>query len=119
MDMRRFVVGVDGSYPARAAIRWAVAHAREQDAALLLVHVADDEWGAVGAELIDEVDEGARRLLTQELDYARTAASGRPVEGELRAGSPMVMLASYSDPESVLVVGTHKTGFHYGRAFGS
>ncbi|KAK0329817.1 hypothetical protein LTR94_035245, partial [Friedmanniomyces endolithicus] len=59
MNIREFVVGVDGSVPARAAVRWAIAHAREHSAAVSLVHVADDEWGAVGTELIDEVDSGA------------------------------------------------------------
>lgn len=119
MEMRRFVVGVDGSLPARAAVRWAIAHARERDAEVVLVHVADDEWGAVGAELIDEVDEDARERLDEELDYARSVAGGRAIGGELRSGSPMVVLASFSAPDVMLVVGTHKTGFHYGRAFGS
>ncbi len=31
----------------------------------------------------------------------------------------MAELASFSDALTMLVVGTHKTGFHYGRAFGS
>jgi len=119
MDTSRFVVGVDGSLPARAAIRWAIAHAREREAEVILVHVADDEWGAVGVDLIDEVDEDARQLLQNEVEYAHSLDGGRPVSGVLRSGSPMVVLASFSDPEAMLVVGTHKTGFHYGRAFGS
>ncbi|RDV44956.1 hypothetical protein DOE76_09460 [Leifsonia sp. ku-ls] len=120
MNIREFVVGVDGSVPARAAVRWAIAHARERAAAVSLVHVADDEWGAVGSRLIDEVDAGAGALLDEELANARASApAGVSVTGELRTGSPMVVLASYSRPERMLVVGTHKTGFHYGRAFGS
>lgn len=120
MNIREFVVGVDGSVPARAAVRWAIAHARERSARVTLVHVADDEWGAVGTQLIDEVDAGASRRLDEELAYARSTASPTvPIAGELRSGSPMVVLASYSRPETMLVVGTHKTGFHYGRAFGS
>jgi nucleotide-binding universal stress UspA family protein len=120
MNIREFVVGVDGSVPARAAVRWAIAHARERSARVTLVHVADDEWGAVGSQLIDEVDAGAGRRLDEELASARSTASPTvPIAGELRSGSPMVVLASYSNPETMLVVGTHKTGFHYGRAFGS
>lgn len=120
MNIREFVVGVDGSVPARAAVRWAIAHAREHSAAVSLVHVADDEWGAVGTELIDEVDSGAGALLDEELANARSLAPADvAVTGELRSGSPMVVLASYSRPDRMLVVGTHKTGFHYGRAFGS
>ncbi|MGH1548796.1 universal stress protein [Leifsonia poae] len=119
MHMRRFIVGVDGSLPARAATRWAIAHAREHEAEVRLVLVADDEWGVVGTGLIDEVDEDARQRLDGELRFARALASDLPISGELRSGSPMVVLASLSDADVMVVVGTHKTGFHYGRAFGS
>ena len=119
MDIRRYIVGVDGSLPSRAAIRWAIGHARQDDAEVTLVHVADDEWGAVGAELIDEVDAGARGLLDDEVAYARSLQGTVSMRAELLRGSPMAVLASLGDPETMLVVGTHKTGFHYGRAFGS
>ncbi|QNE36979.1 universal stress protein [Leifsonia shinshuensis] len=119
MEIRRYIVGVDGSVPARAAIRWALAGARERGVGVTLVHVADDEWGAVGSRLIEEVDQDAGKRLDEELDYARSLGTGVPVGGEVRLGSPMAELASYSDPGTMIVVGTHKTGFHYGRAFGS
>ena len=119
MEIRRYVVGVDGSVPARAAIRWAVAGARERGLGMTLVHVADDEWGAVGALLIDEVDQDAEKRLGEEVAYARSLGTDVPVHGEIRTGSPMAELASFSDQRTMIVVGTHKTGFHYGRAFGS
>ncbi|SEA51150.1 universal stress protein [Leifsonia sp. 21MFCrub1.1] len=119
MQIRRYIVGVDGSLPSRAAIRWAIGHAREHGAEVTLAHIADDEWGAVGAELIDEVDAGARRLLDGEVAYARSLEGTAGLRAELLSGSPMTVLASLGDAESMLVVGTHKTGFHYGRAFGS
>lgn len=119
MEIRRYVVGVDGSVPARAAIRWAVAGARERRVGVTLVHVADDEWGAVGSLLIDEVDQDAQRRLADEVAYAQSLGTDVPVRGELRVGSPMAELASFSDAGTMVVVGTHKTGFHYGRAFGS
>lgn len=119
MKIRQFVVGVDGSVPARAAIRWGLAAARERDCPVMLVHVADDDWGVVGARLIDEVNDGAERLLGEELAYARSLDETVTVLAELRAGSPMWELAELSGPDVMLVVGTHKSGFHYGRAFGS
>ncbi|MFE4471000.1 universal stress protein [Leifsonia sp. NPDC056824] len=119
MEIRRYIVGVDGSVPARAAIRWAVAGARERGLGVTLVHVADDEWGAVGALLIDEVDQDAEKRLGEEVAYARSLGADLPIHGELRTGSPMAELASFSDQGTMVVVGTHKTGFHYGRAFGS
>lgn len=119
MEIRGYVVGVDGSVPARAAIRWAVAGARERGVGATLVHVADDEWGAVGSLLIDEVDQDAQKRLAEEVAYARSLGTDVPIHGEVRTGSPMAELASFSDQETMIVVGTHKTGFHYGRAFGS
>ncbi|MEY9952500.1 universal stress protein [Leifsonia sp. EB34] len=119
MEIRRYIVGVDGSVPARAAIRWAVAGARERGVRVTLVHVADDEWGAVGALLIDEVDQDAEKRLAEEVAYARSLGADVPIHGEVRTGSPMAELASFSDEGTMIVVGTHKTGFHYGRAFGS
>ncbi|TDP98938.1 MULTISPECIES: universal stress protein [unclassified Leifsonia] len=119
MEIRRYIVGVDGSLPSRAAIRWAIGHARQDGAEVTLAHVADDEWGAVGVELIDEVDAGARRLLDEEVAYARSLQGTAGLKAELVRGSPMAVLAALGDAETMLVVGTHKTGFHYGRAFGS
>ncbi len=119
MELTAFVVGVDGSVPGRAAVRWACARAAERGARVLLVHVADDEWGAIGSRLLDEVHEGEEDLLSAELAYARSVAGGAEVAAELREGSPMWELARFSDEHTMLVVGTHKSGFHYGRAFGS
>ncbi|WP_426625235.1 universal stress protein [Leifsonia sp. McL0607] len=119
MEIRRYIVGVDGSVPARAAIRWALAGARERGVGVTLVYVADDEWGAVGSLLIDEVDQDAQKRLADEVDYARSLRPEAPIHGEVRFGSPMAELASFSDAGTMVVVGTHKTGFHYGRAFGS
>lgn len=119
MEIHRFVVGVDGSVPARAAVRWTVKLARERNAPVVLVHIAEDEWGAVGSVLIDEVDQNAKQLLADELAYACSIGDDLDVRGELRRGSPMAELATFSAHDTMLVVGTHKTGFHYGRAYGS
>ena len=116
MDVSRLVVGVDGSVPARAALRWACARAAERGATVLAVHVVDDEWGSPDA-LTD--DDDAPSLLDAETEYARSLSSGVNVSSELLTGSPMWELARYSDPSTMLVVGTHKSGFHYGRVFGS
>lgn len=119
MNVRRYVVGVDGSIPSRAAIRWAIQRTRENDVDLTLVHVADDEWGAIGSVLVEEYNRGARQLLADELAYAESLGSDAPIHVDLAFGSPMTELAAYGDPATMLVVGTHKTGMHFGRVFGS
>jgi nucleotide-binding universal stress UspA family protein len=84
-----------------------------------LVHVADDEWGAIGSVLIDEVNQDAMQRLADEVGYARSIDPDASVHAELRLGSPMTELASYRDAETMIVVGAHETEFHHGRAFGA
>ncbi|MGO4535900.1 universal stress protein [Leifsonia sp. 2MCAF36] len=119
MGFQEYIVGVDSSVPSRAAVRWAVERAHEDQVGARLIHVADDEWGAVGSRLIGEVDGDAQQRLEEDLTYARSLGRDVELRGEVRLGSPMVELAAFSQPTTMLVVGTHKTGFHYGRAFGS
>lgn len=119
VNIRRYVVGVDGSIPARAAIRWAIERAHDNSADLTLVHVADDQWGAIGSVLVDEHNQVAMQLLADEVAYAGSLGSDVTIHADLRFGSPMMELSSYSEPSTMLVVGTHKTGVHDDRPFGS
>jgi nucleotide-binding universal stress UspA family protein len=69
--------------------------------------------------MVDEIDRQSGTLLDKETAYARSLADDVTVASELRSGSPMTELASFDDADVMIVVGTHKTGFHYGRAQGS
>jgi nucleotide-binding universal stress UspA family protein len=117
--MHAILVGVDGSVPSRAAIRWALGNAELFGAAVVLVHVVDDEAGLVGSAAITEIGAAAPELLQQELAYAQSFAPSVPTTTRQLIGSPMWELAQLSGPDVLLVVGTHKSEFHYGRAFGS
>jgi nucleotide-binding universal stress UspA family protein len=119
VTMERIIVGVDGSVPSRAAIRWSVERARSHDTGVILVHVMDDEWGAVGSQLIAEANRGSVETLDAALRMAEELAPDLHVSVQLLSGSPMWELAQLSNETTLVVVGTHKTGFHYGRAFGS
>ncbi len=117
--MERIIIGVDGSVPGRAAIRWGVERARGGSGRVELVHVMDDEWGAIGSQLVAEANRGSVELLDTAAQFAHDLAPDVEVVAELLYGSPMWQLAQLSDENTLVVVGTHKTGFHYGRAFGS
>jgi nucleotide-binding universal stress UspA family protein len=113
------VVGVDGSPPSRAALRWSVQRAAVSGDAVRLVRVLDDEWGIIGPGSLEELGREAEADLADEIQFARSVDAGVPVESELLWGNPMLELASAGADADLVVVGTHKTGFLRGRVFGS
>ena len=67
-----YYIGVDGSGPSRAALRWGVRRAAERNADVVLVNTVDDEWGLVGRDAAADAERQARELLSEE--SARVAA---------------------------------------------
>lgn len=59
-DPERIVVGIDGSSPSRAAVRWALAHGRPGDT-IVLVHAWEPSPAMVDAGLVDRSDDSAAR----------------------------------------------------------
>ena len=110
------LVGIDASAPSRSAIAWSISRAAAQGATVELIHVVD-------SELIDSDGPAARaratRLLEAERHYALQLGGDVLIATTLAEGCPPDVLAERSIAYSLLVVGTHKTGFIYGRAFGS
>lgn len=118
--MNSFIlVGVDGSEPGHEALRWAARRSAEFGAALEIVAVLDDEWGAVGVDMLAELESGAHRLLEIEAEVARRVAPDTVVRARVVHGNPIYELAAASVEAALVVVGTHKTGYIRGRVFGS
>jgi nucleotide-binding universal stress UspA family protein len=113
------LVGVDGSSACRAAIRWAVLRAASVQSRVELVHVVDDEWGMVGEQSISELHPSAYALVEADAAFARSVDATVAVTTRVLLGDPMVELGVASRAVDLVVVGTHKTGFLHGRAFGS
>lgn len=114
----RLVVGVDGSGPSTGAVAWAIDHCVRNDVELLLVHVVDDSWGVAGAEYMAD----AQRRGIHLLDAARRKAIAQGVghvQTELVHGRAPSVLSAAARPHDLLVVGSHRTGFLRGRAFGA
>lgn len=116
---RMILVGVDGTSACHAAIRWAVARAASTASHVTLVHVVDDEWGMIGEQSISELHPSAYELVENEAIFARSVDSTVTVTTRVLLGDPMVELGVASREVDLVVIGTHKTGFLHGRAFGS
>lgn len=113
------LVGVDASTPSRSAIAWSVSRAALTGADIQLLHVIERGWIEEGSREWADVLIKAGTLLQAELAYARGLDRGIRMTVTLAEGRPAEVLAQRSKGHSLLVVGTHKTGFIYGRAFGS
>jgi nucleotide-binding universal stress UspA family protein len=113
------LVGADGTSACRAAIRWAVRRAASLDCRIVLVHVVDDEWGMIGEQSISELHPSAYALVEKDSAFARSVDPTVSVTTRVLLGDPMVELGVESRDADLVVIGTHKTGFLHGRAFGS
>lgn len=115
----RYVVGVDGSRPSAAALKWAVDRARHDPAPIVLVHVAGDEAAPTGHENRDGAAQSGEDQLAAALEHVRTTAAETPVSAATLAGPVPAALAGFVGAHDLLVIGTGKTGFLHGRVHGS
>ncbi|PPK65159.1 universal stress protein [Actinokineospora auranticolor] len=111
---RRFVVGYDGSGHATAALRWALAHADAEGAAVAAIEVVAPETAFVPAAPMSPQPHGGqppRRPLPEpaELlgDHARVPLSVERVEG--RTGRALAEAARDAD---LVVIGAHHSPAH-------
>ncbi len=115
----RYVVAVDGSRPAAAALRWAVRRAETDGAPLVLVHVREDEAGSMGQEYEAEAARLGARLLADTADQLLAEHPAFDVTTVPLTGPVPWALASFVEEDDMLVIGTGKTGFLHGRVLGS
>ncbi|MER7669479.1 universal stress protein [Kitasatospora sp. NPDC096128] len=111
MQPGRIVVGVDGSAPARAAVRWAAGLAGRTGAPLEAVAVWDfpclfGEHGLVPPALDGFEPE---RRAAEILDEA-AAGCALPLGRRLRAGPPGPALVAAADGAALLVLGNRGRG---------
>ncbi|MDJ0335986.1 universal stress protein [Salinibacterium sp. G-O1] len=113
------VVGIDASGPSRAATDWALARAASLGESVELVHVIDERWLGESDADDGDVRDHAAMVLDAELTRAMAHSRGVAVSGRVVTGLPPRALIEASAGADLLVMGTHKTGFAYGRVFGS
>jgi nucleotide-binding universal stress UspA family protein len=117
--VERYVVGVDGSRPGVAALRWAIDRVRRDPAPVVLVHVDEDEAGVMGHDYHEEQSRHGAQLLAEAMVQVVEAAPTVPVSVALLNGGVPWAIASFVHSDDLLVIGTGKTGFLHGRVLGS
>ncbi len=113
----RYVVGVDGSSPSEAALRWAMARALREGAPMVLAHVRDPEAGMMGEDFASEESRRTTELFSRLI--VQLDPSGVDVATAVLEGPIPTALADFADIQDVVVIGTHKMGFLHGRVLGS
>jgi nucleotide-binding universal stress UspA family protein len=105
----RRIVGVDGSAPSLAALRWSASRSASDGAVLVLAHVAvpQDERG-VGESLL------ADAALSTQAEHP-----GLTVEQLILDGPVWRALVQAASPGDLLVIGSRSTGYTRGRITGS
>lgn len=104
----KIIIGVDGSEPARAALRWGVEHAAKQGAAVELFYVIDLTPFSDTPVFESEALAQGQKLLDQELEYAKSIAPDVDYTTNLAPGTPTAVFEEESKGASLIVVGTHK-----------
>ena len=115
----RHVVAVDGSRPAAAALRWAVARAATHRIPLVLVHVLEEAQDDDREAADDEAAGAGRRLLAEMVARLEAEHPELVVTTRLLGGQVPHALAAFVGEDDLLVIGTGKTGFLHGRVLGS
>lgn len=119
----RIVVGVDGSEPARNALRWAVSEASIREVPVIVVN----GWmnPAIGLSYpglvppIEALEKAARDLLDAELEVAAQYAPGVTVHARPVCAGAALALIEASRGASLVVVGSRGQGGFVGRLLGS
>lgn len=104
MVIERVVVGIGRSHKGQDALRWALE--RVPARTFLLVHVLDDTGVLADPVIGDDVASAARESIDGLVDLIRGEHPEASVDSEIVRGDPITRLAGYSDPTTLLVVGT-------------
>ena len=115
----RVHVGVDESGPSRAALVWAARFASESSLPLVLEHVVDGPIAPRDSVAIQEHVERGETLLRQARAMIEGTIDDSTVTAHVLVGEVTQALAHECGMDDLLVIGTHKTGFLRGRAFGA
>lgn len=127
-QIRRIVVGVDGSETAKLALRYAVDEARTRGASLKVLHVYQSmvtaypyqtlDGGALRQQVEEEAREAAEATLSELLDEVPELGSVE-AEREVRQGRPSTEILDAASDADLIVLGTRGLGGFRGMLLGS
>lgn len=109
---QRIVVGIDGSEPSKAALRWAVRQAELTHGTVRALTVWDTftGYGRVPYVEADEVEKAAHTTVTQTVEEIAGAQRLVPVQVETVRGDAAEVLVDESRHADLLVVGNRGHG---------
>lgn len=111
----RIVVGVDGSAPSEAALRWALDEGAARKAVVQVVHAWDAPViygpvaGASGSEM-GAIESGAHRLVDDMIERLGGTAASVEVERTVVPGGPASALLDAAEGADLVVVGRRGVG---------
>lgn len=121
------VVGIDGSEPSKAALRWAVDEARQRGATVTALHVwqfpviAFHSYGGTAVPMVTTED--LEKIAQQTVEGVVAEVVGDdltvPVVTSIRNGHAASQLAEAGDDADLLVVGSEGHGGFSGMLLGS
>lgn len=112
------VVGSDSSAPSREAVSWAVQRAADLSLSVLLCHVIEVESPSSDGGAAESVGD-ARSALEAEANRVRSSFPTVDIHIRVHRGELVPTIAEVARQADCVVIGTHKTGFIYGRIFQS
>lgn len=122
----RIVVGVDGSEPARHALRWAAKEAELRDAVLEIVGVwsfpmyLDPAGGAFPLPgMVEKTEQREREIIDNEVAAMFGTNDRPPILTTIRCGSTATELLAVSEGAVLLVVGSRGRGGFLSMLLGS
>ena len=122
----RIVVGVDGSTPSRAALRWAVRQARltggTVDAVIawqIPLMLQNYSWAPIGVEEAGDFAADARKRIDAAISEEVDPADGHLVRSRVVRGHPAQVLLDAAQGADLLVVGSRGHGSCAGALLGS
>lgn len=117
----RVIVGVDGSEPAKAALRWAVSHAQLIDGVIEAVITWNFpvSYGMTPAVLDEDFEARAAKALDQTISEVLGDDRPVPVTTAVVRGNPVHELLAAAEGAEILVVGSRGHGGFAGALLGS
>ena len=122
MTKRETIVGWDGTGPARLALDWAAARENGRSGTIRVVGVVDDTRASVDYLPTKSDATAFEARLNADVSMTRAEYPHVHIESELLRGDPLRTLLSFTAPDHLVVVGTHrrdKPFFTFGWSLGA
>lgn len=115
----KFLIGVDGSEQSRTALAWGLSRAKDRNASVELLHVADDSFLSESAVFLSEAQDASQQMLDIEAAYARSIGFEGEISGTAVVGHPILEVEEASKRADLLVLGAHEGSKFAGSFFGT